>query len=98
MGHSELAALMTRAVRRLMGERFALGKAPLFIRFGNGNFLQFGGLLAADAIARLKSFDVADLAEITNAIELAFPDRIEPLNFEGALGLHYAFHSDFPIR
>lgn len=73
------------------------GTQLLFTSFSNGDFLEFGGLLAADAIAWLDRLEVADLAEVADAIKFAVAKRIKPLDFEGAVRLPRSFHSNFPI-
>ena len=53
-----------------------------------GDFLEFGRLLAADAIARLEGYDIADLAEVTYAIQFAVFDGEKSLHLEGPLRFH----------
>jgi hypothetical protein len=55
----------------------------LVIRFRD--FLKFGGLLAADAVARFKRYDVACGAIIPHSKQLPVVHRVQPMNFEGAV-------------
>ena len=65
----------------------------LIFRFLHGNFLKFGGLLAADAVAGFEGHDVAGGAEIAHAKELAIVDGVEPVDLEGAIGLRDSFQA-----
>ena len=67
---------------------FALGrKGRLVFGFSGGNFLEFGGLLAADAVAGPQRHDVARGTEIAHLKELAIVEGVEPMNLEGAIRL-----------
>jgi len=74
---------------RICGE-----KSGLVFRFLYGDFLEFRGLLAADAVAGLQRHDVAGGAEIAHAKELAIVKGVKPLNLEGAIRLHSSFQAD----
>jgi hypothetical protein len=52
-----------------------------------GDFLEFGRLLAADAVAGLERLKVASGAEIAHAKELAIMEGVKPMDFEDAVGL-----------
>ena len=65
----------------------------LIFRFLYGNLLEFGGLLAADAVAGLEGDDVARGAEIAHAKEFAIVDCVQPMNLEGAVGLRDSFQA-----
>jgi hypothetical protein len=57
----------------------------------DGNFLEFGGLLAADAVAGLEGYNVAGGAEITHFKKLAVMNGEEPMNLERAIRLGDSF-------
>ena len=51
------------------------------------NLLQFGGLLAADAIAGLQRLDVTHLAEVAHSVNLAIAQRKEVVDLHLAIVL-----------
>ena len=67
--------------------------AVLVFRFLYGNFLEFGGLLATDAVAGLQRHDVAGGAEIAHSEGLAIVKGVEPLDLEGAVRLRGSFQA-----
>ncbi len=48
-----------------------MGDQDILVVLIDRNFLEFGGLLAADALSGTQTHDVADFAEISDAIDLA---------------------------
>jgi len=71
---------------------------PRLWLFRDGDFLHFGWLLAADAVAGFERLDVADLAEVAHPEELAVAHGEEVVHLECAVGLPLAFHTDFAVR
>jgi len=53
-------------------------------------------LLAANTIAGLESYDIADFAEITHPVQLAILDREEPLNLKTPITRHCPLESHVP--
>jgi hypothetical protein len=50
------------------------------------DFLQLGGLLAADAVAGPERLNIADMAEVTDSIHLSILESIEVVNLYLAVG------------
>lgn len=61
------------------------------VRFGQRNLLQVGGFLAAHAIARLESLDVAHFAKVAHLVQLSVADSVKPLDFESSVRPHPPF-------
>ncbi len=58
-------------------------RAPaLLVFFRDRNFLEFRGSLAADAIARLETLEIAHVAVVAYPIELAVMNGVEPFYLE----------------
>ena len=61
--------------------------------FVRGNFLELGGLLAADADTGFEGHDVAGGAEIAHAKQFAIVKGVEPMDLEGAIRLGDSFQA-----
>lgn len=61
------------------------GDKDLLIHFVDGNLLQFGGLLAANAVAGLKGLNVADFAKIADSVKLSVVEGVKSLDLESAV-------------
>jgi len=59
--------------------------------------LQFGRMLAADAIPGFKSLDVTHFAEITDSVEFPIPDSVKSLDLKCSIGFHRSFEPDLAV-
>ena len=76
------------------GQQQSVGLRAALLSF-DGDFLEFGWRLAADAVAGLQGFKIADLAKVADAIELAVAHSKEVVYLERAIDGPLAFDADF---
>jgi hypothetical protein len=67
------------------------------VAVSHGDFLEFRGLLATDAVAGFKSFDVTYFAEITHPVEFSIPESIKPLDLKCPVGFHRSLEPDVAV-
>ena len=74
-----------------------MGNQDFLVVLIDRDFLKFGRLLAADAPSGTQAHNVAGLAEIADAIDLAVVDGKNAVHPEIPVRLIFAFQSDFII-